>query len=90
LSDTAYEAVKYAEADRTSMNSWIESVLDGEDMRRRCEAHGRWMRENYRATQVGPDGTSTPDRRPGAHRCQQHVVQDPGDTGHTPTRVRCG
>ena len=28
------------------MNSWIEAVLDGEDMRRRCEAHGRWMRES--------------------------------------------
>lgn len=31
------------------MNSWIESVLDVEDMRRRCEAHGRWMWENPEA-----------------------------------------
>lgn len=47
LSDTAYEAVKrYADADETSMNSWIESVLDVEDMRRRCDAHGQWMQEN--------------------------------------------
>ncbi len=44
LSDTAYEAVKrYADADQQSMNSWIEGLLDVEDMRRRCAAHGRWM-----------------------------------------------
>ena len=44
LSDEAYEAVKrYADADQQSMNSWIECLLDVEDMRRRCAAHGRWM-----------------------------------------------
>lgn len=44
LSDTAYEAVKrYADTDQQSMNSWIESLLDVEDMRRRCAAHDRWM-----------------------------------------------
>ena len=44
LSDSAYEAVKrYADADQRSMNSWIEGLLDVEDMRRRCAAHGRWM-----------------------------------------------
>lgn len=44
LSDAAYEAVKrYAEADQESMNSWIEGLLDVEDMRRRCAAHDRWM-----------------------------------------------
>jgi len=44
LSDAAYDAVKrYAEADQQSMNSWIEAVLDVEDMRRRCAAHDRWM-----------------------------------------------
>jgi hypothetical protein len=44
LSDEAYEAVKnYAEADRRSMNAWVECVLDAEDMRRRCQAHGEWM-----------------------------------------------
>ncbi|MGH3923678.1 MAG: hypothetical protein ACRDTT_12560 [Pseudonocardiaceae bacterium] len=44
LSDDAYEAVKrYADADRQSMNSWIEGILDVEDMRRRCAVHGRWM-----------------------------------------------
>jgi hypothetical protein len=44
LSEDAYEAVKrYADADRQSMNSWIEGLLDVEDMRRRCAAHGRWM-----------------------------------------------
>lgn len=47
LSDSAYEAVKqYAEEDQRSMNNWIETVLDAEDMRRRCEAHDRWMREH--------------------------------------------
>jgi len=47
LSDSAYEAVKqYAEADQKSMNAWIETVLDAEDMRRRCEAHDLWMREH--------------------------------------------
>lgn len=44
LSDEAYEAVKrYADADQQSMNSWVEGLLDGEDMRRRCGAHERWM-----------------------------------------------
>jgi len=44
LSEDAYEAVKrYADADRQSMNSWIEGLLDVEDMRRRCAAHGQWM-----------------------------------------------
>ena len=45
LSDSAYEAVKrYADADEQSMNSWIENLLDIEDMRRRCAAHDQWMR----------------------------------------------
>lgn len=47
LSDEAYEAVKrYAETEHTSMNSWIEAVLDAEDMRRRCAEHGAWLRSN--------------------------------------------
>lgn len=47
LSDGAYEAVKrYAEADSKSMNAFIETVLDAEDMRRRCEAHDLWMRKH--------------------------------------------
>lgn len=47
LSDSAYEAVKrYAEDDQKSMNGWIETLLDAEDMRRRCEAHEQWMREH--------------------------------------------
>ena len=50
LSDTAYEAVKrYADADQQSMNSWIEGLLDVEDMRRRCAAHDRWMAANQDA-----------------------------------------
>lgn len=44
LSDTAYETVKrYAQADQQSMNSWIEGLVDVEDMRRRCADHGHWM-----------------------------------------------
>ncbi|MGH3505055.1 MAG: hypothetical protein ACRDQA_29800 [Nocardioidaceae bacterium] len=47
LSEGAYEAVKrYADSDRQSMNGWIESLLDTEDMRRRCQAHDRWMSEH--------------------------------------------
>ncbi|ORA79089.1 hypothetical protein K3U93_10605 [Mycobacterium malmoense] len=47
LSDTAYDAVKrYAEADQKSMNSWIEHLLDMEDMRRRCQAHDQWLQEH--------------------------------------------
>ncbi len=47
LSDEAYDAVKrYAEAEDTSMNAWVEGVLDAEDMRRRCAAHAAWVRAN--------------------------------------------
>ena len=44
LSDSAYAAVKrYSEAAGQSMNAWIERVLDAEDMRLRCAAHGKWL-----------------------------------------------
>jgi hypothetical protein len=47
LSETAYEAVRrHAEADQQSMNSWIEEVLDAEDMRRRCAAHRDFLANN--------------------------------------------
>ena len=47
LSDSAYETVKRcADADQTSMNAWIEGLLDAEDMRRRCAAHERWLQDN--------------------------------------------
>lgn len=47
LSDSAYDAAKrYAQADQQSMNAWIESLLDVEDMRRRCVAHGQWMADH--------------------------------------------
>jgi hypothetical protein len=50
LSDAAYEAVKrYADDDQKSMNSWIEQLLDVEDMRRRCAAHDGWMRAHPEA-----------------------------------------
>jgi hypothetical protein len=44
LSDAAYEVVKrYAAEDQQSMNSWIEGLVDIEDMRRRCAAHDKWI-----------------------------------------------
>lgn len=44
LSDEAYEAVRrHADAEHMSMNSWVEGVLDAEDMRRRCAAHAAWI-----------------------------------------------
>jgi hypothetical protein len=50
LSDAAYEVVKrYAAQDRQSMNSWIEGLVDIEDMRRRCTAHDQWMRAHPEA-----------------------------------------
>ncbi len=50
LSDEAYEAVRrHAEADRQSMNAWIESLLDVEDMRRRCAAHEQFLTDHPEA-----------------------------------------
>lgn len=50
LSDHQYDLVKrYAEDDSQSMNAWIEALVDVEDMRRRCAAHGRWMSTNPQA-----------------------------------------
>ncbi|MPZ00661.1 MAG: hypothetical protein GEU97_22335 [Actinophytocola sp.] len=47
LSESAYDTVKrYAESDQQSMNSWIEGLLAAEEMRRRCQAHDRWLREH--------------------------------------------
>ncbi len=52
LSDEAYQRVKrYADTEHTSMNSWIESLLDAEDMRRRCAAHDRWMASHPEAVE---------------------------------------
>ena len=42
---------RYAEADHRSMNSWIEGVLGGEDMRRRCAAHAAWLAANPTVSQ---------------------------------------
>jgi hypothetical protein len=53
LSDGQYDLVKrYAEDDRQSMNAWIEALVDVEDMRRRCSAHGQWMSNNPEAATV--------------------------------------
>ncbi len=44
LSEQAYQAVKQqAAADETSMNAWIELVLEQEDLRRRCRAHDAYL-----------------------------------------------
>jgi hypothetical protein len=52
------------------MNSWIGGVLDVEDMRRRCKAHGRWLAEHPDAVAFAEawadrgldDLAATPDR----------------------------
>jgi hypothetical protein len=50
LSDAAYEVVKrYAAQDQQSMNSWIEGLVDIEDMRRRCTAHDQWLQAHPEA-----------------------------------------
>jgi len=50
LSDSSYDAVRrYADEDQQSMNSWIEGLLDIEDMRRRCVAHEKWMTDHPEA-----------------------------------------
>lgn len=65
LSDSAYEMVKrYAETDQQSMNSWIEGLLDVEDMRRRCVAHDRFM-------------ASHPDAVAVAEAWADHNLEDP-------------
>jgi hypothetical protein len=47
LSETAYEAVRrHAEADKRSMNAWIEEALGTQDMRRRCAAHREFLANN--------------------------------------------
>jgi hypothetical protein len=33
----------------SEMGSWIESLLDVEDMRRRCVAHAQWMADHPEA-----------------------------------------
>ena len=39
-------------AENASMNGWIEAVLDAEDMRCRCAAHGAWMEANPQMVNV--------------------------------------
>ena len=47
LPDALYETVRrYAENDATSMNAWVEALLDHEDMRRRCASHEQWLTEH--------------------------------------------
>lgn len=48
LSDSA-AVTKYAEADRLSMNAFIEALLDVEDMRRRCSDHDLWLQQHPEA-----------------------------------------
>lgn len=47
LPDDVHENVKrYAADDGMTITAWIEKLLAQEELRRRCEAHGRWMREH--------------------------------------------
>lgn len=46
---------QHAEDDGLSMNSWVQALLDREDMRRRCAAHERWMANN-------PDARATAEQ----------------------------
>ncbi|MGH3815262.1 MAG: hypothetical protein ACRDUV_22915 [Pseudonocardiaceae bacterium] len=69
LSDETYAAVKrYAEAEHASMTGWIEAVLDAEDMRRRCAAHGAWLEANPQmadaASSAQPSTTRSAASRP--------------------------
>ncbi|SHG44654.1 Arc family DNA-binding protein [Streptoalloteichus hindustanus] len=69
LSDEVYEAVRrYAEADHQSMNSWVEGVLDAEDMRRRCAAHAAWL----------ADSPGVVETALAFHRANQRALADVG------------
>jgi hypothetical protein len=47
LPDQLYHAVKrWAAADGTSINSWMQEAIEREAFRRRCVAHGQWMDAN--------------------------------------------
>lgn len=47
LRDDTHETVKHlARTERLSMNTRIDKLVEHEDMRRRCAAHDRWMRDN--------------------------------------------
>ena len=53
LPDALYETVRrYAQNDATSMNAWVEALLDSEDMRRRCASHEQWLTEHPEHTRV--------------------------------------
>lgn len=76
LSDEAYETVRrYAEADRQTMDGWVESVLDAEDMRRRCAAHEAWMAANPRMAELAVEIAR------GRHRLLTDVLTDPAGGG---------
>jgi hypothetical protein len=40
---TEADTRQVAGVDQQSMHSWIEAILDTEDLRRRCAVHGQWM-----------------------------------------------
>ena len=53
LPDALYETVRrYAENDATSMNAWVEALLDNEDMRRRCASHEQWLTKHPEHAQI--------------------------------------
>jgi len=47
LPDQLYDTVKrWAAADGTSINSWMQEAIEREAFRHRCVAHGQWMDAN--------------------------------------------
>ncbi|GAB7142883.1 hypothetical protein [Mycobacterium riyadhense] len=50
LFDSAYQVLKrYSGLDKPSIDAWSASLLDINDMRRRCAEHDRWMRAHPKA-----------------------------------------
>ena len=60
LPDALYEtARRYAESDSQTINSWIETLLAREDMRRHCVAHEAFLvahPEQVRFAEAWADG----------------------------------
>ena len=47
LPDDLYDTVRrWAAADGTSINSWMQEAIEREAFRRRCVAHGQWLNAN--------------------------------------------
>jgi hypothetical protein len=64
------------------MSSWIESLLDVEDMRRRCVAHAKWMAEDPEGVVAAYERRGSRNQRRTISRSQlanaQPTVEEPG------------